>query len=154
MRSRSGQAQAWLFAFVDLAFLMLVVMTQVGDTMEMKRADLGEIALPRLQKAAASDLPGHAALLWQLRVHPPRGDAEGPYELIAAENSTDAAQGGRNSLDTLGARLDEIRAAGHDRPLLAPHRRSESQHLLDAVAALEERWPSRRRTAVTRLARN
>jgi len=40
---------------------------------------------------------------------------------------------------------------GESKPLLAPHEDSRSQDLLDAVALLEERWPTRRRVLVARI---
>lgn len=154
MRQRTIQTHSWLFAFVDLAFLLLIVVTQIGDTTTNEGVDLGEIALPRLHATAATDLPGHTQELWQLRVHPPSKNSSGPFELIPAKNDFEEDEIERISLVALRSQLDSIRESGDDKPLLAPHRKSESQDLLDAVAALEELWPSRFRTATAQLVSN
>ncbi len=153
MRQRTTQTHSWLFAFVDLAFLLLIVVTQIGDTTTNEGVDLGEIALPRLQATAATDLPSHTQELWQLRVHPPSKNSLGPFELIPA-NGESGQTIERVSLAALRIQLDSIRESGDEKPLLAPHRKSESQDLLDAVASLEELWPSRFRTATAQLVSN
>ena len=55
-------APAWLFSFVDLAFLMLIAMTQLGD-MRGYDLDLGEIVVPRIQSQEALSLPRDARAL-------------------------------------------------------------------------------------------
>ena len=142
MAERGGTQQpAWLFSFVDLAFLLLIAMTQVGSPTDAP--DLGEIVVPRLESEATSDLPQQAAARWQLRVHPP--GAGPPYALVPATAPPDGAR-----LDAAGLRaeLSALRRETRDKPLLAPHRDSRSQDLLEAVGIVEELWPGRRRATV------
>ena len=145
MTNESSHAPAWLFAFVDLAFLMLLGMTQL----EGSALDLGELVIPRIGGEAAEALPAGSQQALQLRVHPRGSQARGarPFELVA-----DGREGVRLDAPGLRRRLVEIRGESRGRPLLAPHADSRSQDLLDAVALVEDTWPGRRRATVQRLA--
>jgi hypothetical protein len=136
---------AWLFSFVDLAFLILLAMTQLGTPDSAKSIDLGEIVVPKIgsdggAQALAGEYQGA-----QLRVYPP-GDGLEPFEILAPN-----AQPMRISKDELRPHLTRLRSAGLDRPLLAPHADSRSEDLLLAVGMIEEIWPSNRRAAIERV---
>lgn len=150
-------APAWLFSFVDLAFLMIIAMTQVGGDRTGMGIELGELIVPRIQAGATTDLPGEAPERWQLRVYP-RGDDQidvPDAQLFELALSTPADAGGgdayrsRISGDELREQLAALYATDAKKPLLAPHADSRSQDMLDAVGALEEFWPSRRRATVS-----
>lgn len=144
MNARPPSAPAWLFSFVDLAFLLLLAMTQLGAS-ELP-PELGEIALPELHaETAAEALPPGAGERWQLRVHPPV-EATSPYELVPAA----AAEAGEERLDRahLRERLAALRDQGTPKPILAPHRDSRSEDLLEAVGLLEELWPKHREVTI------
>lgn len=139
--SDGGNAPSWLFSFVDLAFLLLIAMTQVaGDPSAL---DLREMSVPRVGAAATAELPAGAPGHWQLRVHPPE-PSEPPFELLAPG----AAGEVRVAAARLRAELARLHASDARKPLLAPHADSRSQDLLDAAAMIEELWPSRRRATV------
>ena len=55
----------------------------------------------------------------------------------------------RLSIDELREQLSALHATDSEKPLLAPHADSRSQDMLDAIGALEEFWPSRRRATVS-----
>jgi hypothetical protein len=145
-------APVWLFSFVDLAFLLLIAMTQLDEGRELA-LELGEIVVPRIH-ASAESMPGAAAARWQLRVHPSEGSpenagAESPFELVLPrEQELGEGEGRRLDAAALRRELTGLRASGAPRPLLAPHADSRSQDLLDAVGILEEAWPERRRATV------
>jgi hypothetical protein len=143
--SDGGNAPSWLFSFVDLAFLLLIAMTQLAD--DSRSPDLGDIVVPRIEAAAAA--PGTLAQdeSHQLRVYPPSD--EPPFALVRGADA--AGEDERLDLETLRGRLVAGRAAGWSKPLLAPHEDSRSQDLLDALAALETGWPGRRRATVSPL---
>lgn len=145
MTGRDSNAPAWLFSFVDLAFLLLIAMTQIGSRSEAP--DLGEIIVPRLHAEATGELPPAAGERWQLRVHPRAVPDEDPFELVLTSESA-AASVPRLGADGLRQRLAEIQAAAAAKPILAPHRDSRSEDLLEAVGLLEEIWPGRRRATV------
>ena len=141
-----GNAPAWLFSFVDLAFLLLIAMTQLAEDTDKKAPQLGEIVVPRIREEATASLSPAAHERWQLRIHPAHaGDT--PFELVRLAGDEDESRRlEREQLTPALARLDED---GARKPLLAPHEDSRSQDLLDAVAALETQWPGTRRAAVS-----
>ena len=138
----SEQPAAWLFSFVDLAFLLLIAMTQIGGGGSDVAVELGEIVVPRVHEGTASELPGEATAGWQLRVHA-AADGTAPFELVQPEARNGESE--RIAATELTARLAALHEAGASKPLLAPHGESHSQDLLLAASALEELWPRRRR---------
>ncbi len=149
--SDHNHAPAWLFAFVDLAFLLIIAMTQVG--VDDAAPDFGEISVPKIRTDSADALPARFHNRWQLRVHPPAAFRSKPFEL---SRNDDASVGPKPSdrleLGELERRLTAMKASGEGRPLLAPHEDSLSQDLLAAANAIESTWPRRRRVAVIPLA--
>lgn len=152
---QEGGAPAWLFSFVDLAFLMLIALTQLAGDVAADAPDLGEIVLPQIGgQAAPGELSADASRAWQLRIYPPSaaGDTSvGVFSLILGQpdSNQDAVRG---DLDVIRDRVAEIFRSGASKPLLAPHEDSRSRDLLEAVALLEKHWPTRRRALVTRIA--
>lgn len=145
MAGHSSDTPAWLFSFVDLAFLILLAMTQVGSLDNEKGLDLGEILVPRVgEEAPAEALAGKSSVA-QVRVYPP-GDELPVYELVPP-----GAPGARLGRDELRARLATLRRSGQERPVLAPHADSRSEDLLTAVGFIEDSWPSDRRATVQRI---
>lgn len=143
MESSSNSAPAWLFSFVDLAFLLLIAMTQMSaDAMP----ELGEIVVPQIHATSAGDLPTAATDRWQLRVYPP-DEGRAAFELSRGKPQ-DGVEAERIDGAAMRERLAAISAEGASRPILAPHEDSLSRHMLDAVGMLEEFWPQRRRATV------
>lgn len=140
----NNSAPAWLFSFVDLAFLLLIASTQMnGDAMP----DFGEIVVPRLQASSATDLPIAAVDRWQLRIYPPDGKGTPVFELSTASTASEALEE-RIQRSVLVTGLEGLRSKGQGRPLLAPHEDSLSRDMLEAVALLEEIWPDQRRVTI------
>jgi hypothetical protein len=139
--SHDGNGHAWLFSFVDLAFLLLMVMSQLADP--NAGPPLGEIVVPRIEAPDARPLRVAARPAWQLRVHP--ADGAPPYELSRPEGDA----GPRLDRDALRAELARLHAEGVGKPLLAPHADSRSEDLLEALSALEAEWAAGRRAAVS-----
>ncbi len=153
MTTSNDSAPAWLFSFVDLAFLMIIAMTQVGGDRTGMGLELGEVIVPRIQAGATTDLPKKAPERWQLRVHPPQPEPEAgaepqPFELILPSPGNDDAYSVRLSATELREQLQALHATDTQKPILAPHADSRSQDMLDALGFLEEFWPSRRRATV------
>lgn len=141
-------APVWLFSFVDLAFLLLIAMTQLDEGRELA-VELGEIVVPRIH-ASAEAMPSAAAVRWQLRVYPakPEEPATTPFELVLPSADENEEPARRLGSGALRAELASLKTTGVARPILAPHADSRSQDLLDAVGILEEVWPDRRRATV------
>ena len=151
MQQSDGAAPAWLFSFVDLAFLMLIAMTQLAPDPGAKVPNLGEMIVPRVGATASTEMGSAAAEVWQLRVHPPLEETS-PYELVQMLDGTPASpEGERIEGAALRVALADLKGARGQKPILAPHEDSRSQDMLEAAAMLEEHWPGRRRAAVSRV---
>jgi hypothetical protein len=151
MNGTDGSAPAWLFSFVDLAFLMLIAMTQLAPDPSAKIPDLGEMIVPRVTAAAATDLGNAAAESWQLRVHPPEGSSVSPYQLVHFVEGVAMDDDARIEPEDLRVQLLSLKNDRGAKPMLAPHEDSRSQDMLEAAALIEEMWPGRRRAAVRRI---
>jgi hypothetical protein len=141
-----SSAPAWLFSFVDLAFLILIAMTQISD-LDGGQRPLRELVVPKVEADSASELPPESAALFQLRIHA-RDRGARPFELVGPSTPPERADAAE-----LRARLDALHRSGRERPIVAPHPDSRSEDLLEAVGLVEERWPSRRRAIVELAAR-
>ena len=141
-----GNAPSWLFSFVDLAFLMVIAMTQIANP---GAVDLGELIVPRIASEQTEAAPPAARKGWQLRVHPPV-EFEGPFQLVRSSDAVDAVVT-RLDEEALRERLAELDSLGSDKPALAPHEDSRSHDMLKAVELLETHWPTRRRALVERV---
>lgn len=150
MQPSDGSAPAWLFSFVDLAFLMLIAMTQLAPDPGAKIPNLGEMIVPKVGAAASTEMGSSAAEAWQLRVHPPAEQDASPYELVRIVGGQ-AEAGERVVASSLRTQLAELKAGQGLKPMLAPHEDSRSQDMLEAAALLEELWPGRRRATVSRV---
>jgi hypothetical protein len=144
--SPTHHAPVWLFSFVDLAFLLLIAMTQLDEGRELA-LELGEIVVPKIH-ASAEGMPSSAAARWQLRVHPEDEQAASPFELTLPSADEEETPAQRLDAAALREKLAALEKSGAARPILAPHADSRSQDLLDAVGILEEVWPNRRRATV------
>jgi hypothetical protein len=140
-------APVWLFSFVDLAFLLLIALTQLQSGKQIA-VELGEIVVPTI-KTEAEGMPSSAPAMWQLRVHPADAAQASAFELVDPANPVAES---RIAEEVLRAKLAELAQRGAARPVLAPHADSRSQDLLTAVSLIEEAWPQRRRATVTPLA--
>ena len=145
MAGSHSDTPAWLFSFVDLAFLILLAMTQLGSMDDQKSINLGEIVVPKIGSEAGAEPMAESYAGLQLRVYPP-GDALPPFELVVPNGPS-----ARIGKDELRSQLLRAHNAGQQRPLLAPHADSRSEDLLLAVGAIEDIWPSNRRAAVERV---
>jgi hypothetical protein len=143
--AQHSDTPAWLFSFVDLAFLILLAMTQVGSLDAEKGLDLGELIVPRVGENGPAEALETGASVTQVRVYPP-GDELPVFELVVSGGA-----GVRMDRDALRERLARLRAGSADRPVLAPHADSRSEDLLTAVSLVEDVWPSDRRATVQRI---
>ena len=116
MTAGSDTAPAWLFSFVDLAFLLLISLTQVGGG--PRAVDLGEMVVPRVNQEATASLSAGATERWQLRIHPPVSSDAGPFELLAPGRADGA--GAHLAAAALREQLGRLHEANAPKPLLAP----------------------------------
>lgn len=149
--SSEGGAPSWLFSFVDLAFLMVIAMTQLAADPTDDRPDLGEMVVPRISSESSGEMATGASKAWQLRVHPTLVDAEAPFELVPVGGDPGEPSFFLDDIDALRVELAALQEGRASRPVLAPHQDARSQDLLDAAAALEDHWPGKRRVTVARV---
>lgn len=145
MAASHSDTPAWLFSFVDLAFLILLAMTQLGSPDASKSIDLGEIVVPKIGSDSGAQPMAESYSGLQLRVYP-TGDGGLPFEVVAPNTPPT-----RVSKQELRARLTRFYNEGLERPLLAPHADSRSEDLLLAVGTIEDIWPSNRRAMIERV---
>jgi hypothetical protein len=153
MAEQSEGTPAWLFSFVDLAFLLVIAMTQLASE---PGPDFGEIVVPRIRAAATDDLPAQTLERWQIRVYPADDDHTPPFELTRVGGAANTrgeplAEPERLNAGELQERLQPLLSQNARKPILAPHADARSQDLLDAVDLIEAGWPSRRRATVARV---
>lgn len=137
-----GQAPTWLYSFVDLAFLMLIVFSQVD--IDARALELGEIEVPEVPANAARALPDDAEQRVLVRVHPPADASRASFSLVEAEVRDEAP---RIDAEQLSEELSALRERNASKPLLAPHEHSLTGDMLVAVATVDALWPSASRTA-------
>lgn len=140
-----SSAPAWLFSFVDLAFLLLMALT-VFAPKDMGRGALGELVVPRLEegKIEPTRVSGSS---YQLRIHP-KADGTSPFELVGPDG-----HGARLDATALRARLQALKAFDEGKPLVAPHADSRSEDLLRALGIVDEIWAKERGALVDRVAK-
>jgi hypothetical protein len=152
MAVSSEGAPSWLFSFVDLAFLMVIAMTQLAGDVNPEAPDLGEMVVPRISADNSMEMSTGSSKAWQLRVHPQfEAEYSEPFELVVIGAETDTPSEFYGEVDALRDRLSGLQQDSGTRPILAPHEDSRSQDLLDAAALIEEFWPGRRRVTVARV---
>ncbi len=152
MNHSDGSAPVWLFSFVDLAFLMVIAMTQLAPDSGAKIPDLGEMIVPRIHASAVTEMGAGAAEVWQLRVHPPQVEStDPPFELVKIEDGVTQENSERIDAPELRIALATLKEERGRKPMLAPHEDSRSQDMLEAAALIEESWPGRRRATISRV---
>jgi len=148
--SDRANAPTWLFSFVDIAFLLLIAVTQLIGSSALAPLELGEIEVPRIRTDASTPLAAADAERWQLQVHPPSSDAPARFALVRMSENEGAAE--RLDLAALDARLQTLRDSDASKPLLAPHEDARAADLLNAAELLGARWPRERRAAIAPVA--
>lgn len=149
MAANSGSAPAWLFSFLDLAFLILIAVLLTADGEPEDAPDLAAIPLPEIQRSSTEPLARSSATPWQLRVHPRAGESsEAPFTLSLASDEAAGDATAYVASSELAERLRALAGAGATKPFLAPHRDSRSEDFLTALGFVQEYWPQRHAAAV------
>ncbi len=152
MSANTGNAPAWLFSFLDLAFLILIALLQTTDREGDPAAELASIELPEIQRSSTAPLALSADLQWQLRVYPRRLPEDPAAFSLVARKPGQVSPGPENEVRVasheLQRALEGLRAQSAAKPLLAPHRDSRSEDFLTALGFLQEVWPEAHSAAV------
>lgn len=145
MKIRKGSA--WMFAFSDLAFLLLISLSLVPSAPDDVTLRFVEMNLPVVPDSETMQPVASAGEVWELQILPVTNEQPLPFRLTRAG----AKQGKALDEATLIPALEEL----HQRqilPVLLPEKTSISQDFLYAAAALNKVWSNQQaRTVVSPL---
>ncbi len=125
---------AWLFAFSDLAFLLLISLSLIPSAPEITLR-LSEMSLPVVPDSQNLKPVAERKEIWELQVLPVTGDQTTPFRLMRSGDK----EGQILDESTLIPALEQL----HQRqvmPVILPEKTSLSQDFLFAAAALAKVW--------------
>ena len=82
MAGSHSDTPAWLFSFVDLAFLILLAMTQLGSMDDQKSINLGEIVVPKIGAEVAAPSRWPSGYAGHRFAYTPRATSCPSFELL------------------------------------------------------------------------
>ena len=138
---------AWLFAFSDLAFLLLISLSLIPSAPEDLTLRFVEMNLPVVPDSDQMQPVASAQEVWELQVLPVTAEQPMPFRLTRAG----ADEGTTLDETSLIPALEELQQR-QIMPVLLPEKTSISQDFLFAAAALTKVWSGREgRTIVSPL---
>ncbi|MCH7869201.1 MAG: hypothetical protein IH881_16015 [Myxococcales bacterium] len=149
MSANTGNAPAWLFSFLDLAFLLLIAVLLAADRDQVSAPDLAAMELPEIQRSNTDSLQLGSEAPWQLRIHPRRAAEDlAAFSLVNGQPADEVRIASRE----LKLALAGLHGRSGAKPLLAPHRDSRSEDFLTALGFVQEVWPATHTAAVRPIA--
>jgi len=144
---RLKQHHTWLFAFTDLAFLLLISLSLLPSAPEDIMLHLAAMDVPRVLENPNLSPIRKSKELWELHVYSPRSDTHPtPFELVRVAS----VQGSSTPLyhqylqrDHLLRELQSLEER-HIRPVLLPSKTSLSHDFLFAAGAVAKAWDNTR----------
>ncbi len=146
LRSR----QAWLFAFTDLSFLLLISLSLIPSAPSGLALHFAEMDPPLVPDNAGLSVVEERLDAWELQIIAPSRDQSTPFRIVRVAGRTG------ETLETLTLEREELLAALETmrtegaRPLLLPERDSLSHDFLYAAGALAKVWSDGRGPTVVR----
>jgi hypothetical protein len=139
MSKRQIARHSWLFSFTDIAFLLLLVYTQLAR-MSSSDNPVAEMRLPAPVVAGSPELKSIKAArdYHQLLVekHPDR-----PYRLVRVIGGDESSRSDAMTYEELTAALQALVNKGREpRPVVVPLPESFSSDLLQAAALVGKYW--------------
>lgn len=126
--------QAWLFAFTDLAFLLLISLSLVSGKIEI---DFERMEVPEVPANPNTEPINSPADVWMLQVRMVSEEHPEPFRIVAG---TEENRSGRYvTRDDLVRELELLKTNGK-RPILNPAGDSLSRDLLFAAGAIARVW--------------
>lgn len=142
---RPRKTNSWLFAFTDLAFLLLISLSLIPSAPTDLSLRLATMDLPEVPDNRTLTSLTDTAEHWELRVWAVGTEHAKPFLLQrAGEEAGQALDSG-----TLLPALESLRQR-EAQPVLLPEKKSLSQDLLFAAAAMARVWSSRDHRLVVR----
>jgi hypothetical protein len=146
----TSENRIWLFSFADLAFLLLIAFTQ-ASTIGKVPVSIGEMTLPKVVEGPHVTPFPTTAQLYQVRIHKPSSETEGPFQLIAVDRNGGETVGLRIPADQLNEQLTLLAQNGAQRPVLIPDELSISKDMLLAMSLVEKIWAGTRTVTVEKM---
>jgi hypothetical protein len=149
---RLKRNQTWLFAFTDLAFLLLISLSLIPSAPGKIFIHFSEMNIPVVPSNENMVPVMHWRDAWELQVYPKSKDHPTPFKLVKIGMSQEKA--GKLYFkyvdrDNLIRELEELRKL-NIRPMLLPEKTSLSQDFLFAAGAIANVWASVNTMAVVR----
>jgi hypothetical protein len=152
MSSKHAARHSWLFSFTDIAFLLLLVYTQLA---RMSTADspVAEMLLPAPVVASSPELKVLKAARDYHQVLVEK-HSDRPYRLVRIIGGGESSRGDALTFEELTAALQVLIHSGKEpRPVVVPLPESFSSDLLQAAALVGKYW-SDPGTAIVHTQRN
>ncbi len=136
------QSHTWLFAFTDLAFLLLISLSLIPSAPDNIIIHFSEMQIPEVPdnpNMSPVDKPTHS---WELQVHPKTEEQPKPFRLVKIGlQASSAAERHAKVIDreNLISELEALKKKGA-RPVLLPEKTSMSQDFLFAAGAIARVW--------------
>ncbi len=149
---RLKRNDTWLFAFSDLAFLLLISLSLIPSAPDNIFIRFSEMNIPEVPSNQNMLPVRHPRDAWELQVCPVSKDHPTPFRLVKVGMGQSVAEDvyskyvDRNSLLN---RLEALRKL-NIRPVLIPEKISLSQDFLFAAGAIASVWTSGNTRAVVR----
>jgi len=133
----------WLFAFADLAFLLLISFTQIPDTRIQK------IPLPKVPQENGQRLMTKAAAHVKLFIFEPvvietdeksKEKEPAPFQLVTFQGASKVAESPRIPESQLLRKLKERFTPNQSGPVLWPHPSARTEDLLTAYVLIQQVW--------------
>lgn len=142
MRTVGTSRNQWLISFTDVAFLLLLVFTQMAR-MDTSSSQVAEMNLPAPVVERSPEL---VAMQSNPDYHQLLVDRHGarPYCLVHVVRGKEAARTAPLSYDELCSALKNLQETSreHPRPVVVPLPESYSSDLLSAAAVVSKYWSS------------
>lgn len=140
--------QAWLFTFVDLAFLLMISLSLVSGKQDVN-ISFSEMNVPEVPDNQNVEPVGETDGNVSLRVYMVSDDHPKPFGIVRHTGQQETGDVKYLDSGDLLGELEMMRKSG-DRPLLVPAGDSLSRDLLFAAGSIARVWPSSDGGAVVR----
>ncbi len=138
------QNQAWLFAFTDLAFLLLISLSLVPSAPDFISVHFSEMDIPSVPSNPNMAPIDELHSSWELQVHRKSKDHPKPFRLAkipSYQNNAKEQSYKYLDQDELLPELESLKNSS-GRPILLPEKMSLSQDFLFAAGAIARVWSS------------
>jgi hypothetical protein len=136
---KSQYDYVWIFAFADLAFLLLIAFTQVASS---NSNICYEMNVPKVSGDINPQPVSQAAEYYELRVLSSDEKSSKPFQLVYIKGSKADSSEPMNSED-LKLQLGDLKKKGKKRPILSADERSFSKDAFLALSLIEAEWKAR-----------